>query len=101
MMLSFCLLVIAGAYFLLPIIEDPISESGDGGTRALSTSQRIDQVIDRAYETVTLLAADFGGAGIGAVSSRAGELASDTQPLAPFHVPRSSSQVPHSRFQCV
>ena len=94
MVLSFCLLVIAGAYFLLPIIEAPISESGDGDTRALSTSERIDQVIDRAYETVTLLVADFGGAGTGAVSSRAGELAdtissravefaSDTQPPAP------------------
>ena len=83
MLLSFCLLVIAGAYLLLPIIEAPISESGDGGTRALSTSERIDQVIDRAYETVTLLVADFGGAGTGAVSSRAGELASDTQPPAP------------------
>ena len=37
MVLSFCLLVIVGAYFLLPVIEAPISESGDGGTRALST----------------------------------------------------------------
>ena len=94
MALSFCLLAIAGAYFLLPTIEAPISESGDDGTRALSTSERIDQVIDRAYETVTLLVGDFGGTGTGAVSSRAGELAdtissragelaSDTQPPAP------------------
>ena len=83
MVLSFCLLLITGAYFLLPFIEAPISKSGDGGAQTLSTSERIDQVIDQAYETVTLLVADFGGAATGAVSSRAGDIASDTQPPAP------------------
>ena len=83
MLLSFCLLIIAGAYFLLPIIEAPISESGDGGDQALSTLERIDQVIDRAYETVALLVADFGGAATDTISSRAGDIASDTQPPAP------------------
>lgn len=83
MVLSFCLLVMVGAYFLLPFIEAPISKSGDGGAQTLSTSERIDQVIDQAYETVTLLVADFGGAATGAVSSRAGDIASDTQPPAP------------------
>ena len=86
-MLSLCLLVIAGSYFLLPIMEAPISESGDGGDQALSTSERIDQVIDRAYETVTLLVADFGGAATDTISSQAGDIAgdiaSDTQPPAP------------------
>ncbi len=85
--LSLCLLVIAGSYFLLPIMEAPISESGDGGDQALSTSERIDQVIDRAYETVTLLVADFGGAATDTISSQAGDIAgdiaSDTQPPAP------------------
>ena len=80
---GFFLLVIAGAYFLLPLVEVPISESGDGGAQALSTSARIEQVIGQAYETVTLLLADFGGTVTGAVSSQAGDLASGTQPPAP------------------
>ena len=85
MVVSFCLLVIVGAYFLLPVVEAPVSESGDGGAQTLSTSERIDQVIDRTYETVTSLVADFGWVATDTASSVAGDIASDTQPAASQH----------------
>ena len=84
MVISFCLMVVVGAYLLLPLIEGPGVKSGDGDSRPLSTSERIDQAIDKAYETVAMLAADLGGAGTDTVSSVAGDIAADTpDPSAP------------------
>ena len=75
-----CVLIIAGAYFLLPLIEGPGSSSGDGLARAPSTRERIDEAIDGAVETVTALLADFGRVATDTVSSETLDVASDTQP---------------------
>lgn len=77
---SLCVLVVGGAYFLLPLVEAPVSPSLNGEVRILSTSERIDEAIDGAVKTVTALLADFGGVATDTVSSAAVDLASDTQP---------------------
>ncbi len=80
---GFFLLVVAGAYFLLPIIGAPGSKSEDGRSQTLSTSERIDQVIGQAYETVSSLVADLGWEASDTASSAGGDSDSDTQPPVP------------------
>ncbi len=84
---SFCALIIVGAYFLLPLVEAPVSHSGDGVVQVLSTSERIAKAVDGAVETVTALLADFGGVGTDTVSSAAVDVASDTRPGATLDTP--------------
>ena len=60
MVVSLCVMVVGGGYFLLPMIEAPGSQSQAGGARGPSTSERIDEVLDQAFETMTSLVADFG-----------------------------------------
>ena len=77
---GFCVLLIVGAYLLLPVIESRVGSSGDGPAGVLSTRERIDEAINGAVESVTALLADFGGVATGAVSSTALDVASDAQP---------------------